>query len=166
MPSDETFADVLRANEAYARDFRLAGVEARAARGLAIVTCIDSRIEPLTMVGLQPGDAKILRNAGGRITDDVLADLVLASYLLGVERIMVIAHTDCRMAVAHEGVLHEAARMAGAPDTRQLNFRVAPDQEGALRADIDRLRATPHFQSTRIGGFIYDVSTGRLRQIC
>jgi carbonic anhydrase len=166
VPGDKTFEDVLRANEAYAEDFRLAGVEARAARGLAIVTCIDSRIEPLGMVGLQPGDAKIIRNAGARVTNDVLADLVLASHVLGVERVMVIAHTDCRMAVAHEDVLHEAVRAAGAPDTRQLNFRVAPDQEGALRADIDLLRATPHLQTTLVGGFLYDVSTGRLRQIC
>jgi carbonic anhydrase len=166
VSSDETFADVLRANEAYAENFDLAGIEARAARGLAIVTCIDSRIEPLAMTGLQPGDAKIIRNAGGRVTDDVIADLVLASHLLGVKRVMVIAHTDCRMAVAHEDVLHEAVRVAGAPDTRQLNFRVAPDQEGALRADIDLVRATPHLQSVRAGGFIYDVSTGRLRQIC
>ena len=166
MPGDETFADVLRANEAYAQDFGLAGVKASAARGVAIVTCIDSRIEPLTMVGMKPGDAKIIRNAGGRVTDDVLADLVLAAHVLGVERIMVIAHTDCRMAVAHEDVLHEAVRAAGAPDTRGMRFRVAPDQEGALGADVERLRATPHLQSMQIGGFIYDVATGRLRQVC
>jgi carbonic anhydrase len=166
VPSDETFADVLRANKTYSEDFRLAGIEARTARGLAIVTCIDSRIEPLAMAGLQPGDAKIIRNAGGRVTDDVLADLVLASHLLGVDRAMVIAHTDCRMAVADEDVLHDAVRAAGAPDTRGLKFRVAPDQEAALRADVDRLRETPHLAHVRVGGFLYDVATGRLTTVC
>ena len=108
-------------------------MEARAARGLAIVTCIDSRIEPLEMFGLRPGDAKILRNAGGRVTDDVLGDLVLGAYLLGVERVMVMQHTDCRMAVPDEDSLHDAVRKAGGRDTSAFAFRVAPDQEAALR---------------------------------
>ncbi|MDX6542156.1 MAG: carbonic anhydrase [Gaiellales bacterium] len=166
MPSDETFGDVLRANHEYAEDFRLAGIEARAARGLAIVTCIDSRIEPLDMLGLQPGDAKIIRNAGGRVTADVLADLVLASHLLGVTRTMVIAHTDCRMSPMQEDDLHDALRAAGAPDTRELSFRAAPDQEAALRADVELLRGTPHLARVQVGGFRYDVSTGRVTQIC
>ena len=84
---DEVFADVLGANDAYAQGFRLAGLPARAAAGLAILTCMDSRIEPLPLLGLRPGDAKILRNAGARVTDDVLRTLVLASYLLGVDRV-------------------------------------------------------------------------------
>ena len=74
--------------------FHTTGLEARAAQGLAVLTCIDSRIEPLAMLGLRPGDAKILRNAGARVTSDVLRSLVLASNLLGVERVMLIAHTD------------------------------------------------------------------------
>ena len=84
MAGDETFDDVLAANEAYAQGFRLEGLEPVAAKGLAVLTCMDSRIEPLAMLGLAPGDAKILRNAGARVTDDVLRTLVLASYLLGV----------------------------------------------------------------------------------
>ena len=87
---ERSFQDVLEANEAYVSGFRLKGLQATAARGLAILTCMDSRIEPLGMLGLDPGDAKILRNAGARVTDDVLRTLVLASYLLGVDRAMVI----------------------------------------------------------------------------
>src|SRR5215210_3598807 len=98
VSADATFDDVLAANEAYASGFRLRDLEARAAEGLAVLTCMDSRIEPLAMLGLQPGDAKILRNAGARVTDDALRTLVLASYLLGVDRAMVVAHTHCRMA--------------------------------------------------------------------
>src|SRR3954469_9418989 len=98
----DPFGHELAANDQYARGFALGGLEPVAARGLAVLTCMDSRIEPLTMLGLQPGDAKILRNAGARVTDDVLRTLVLASYLLGVDRAMVVAHTRCKMAAGSE----------------------------------------------------------------
>lgn len=166
MPSDQTFADVLADNEAYARDFRLAGLQARAARGLAVLTCIDSRIEPLKMLGLVPGDAKILRNAGARVTDDVLRTLVLASYLLGVDRVMVIAHTNCRMATGSEEDVHVAIDEAGGPDTRSLNFLVTSDQAAAVRADVGRVRSWPYLTRLQVGGFLYDVDTGRLTQLC
>jgi carbonic anhydrase len=163
---DGTFADVLAANEAYADEFRLAGLEARAAKGLAVLTCMDSRIEPLTMLGLAPGDAKILRNAGARVTDDVLRTLVLASYLLGVDRAMVVAHTKCRMASGDEDDIHAALDEAGSPDTRSLAFLVTDDQEGTVREDVQRLRSFPYLTRLRVGGFIYDVDTGRLAQVC
>jgi carbonic anhydrase len=160
------FGDVLAANDAYAQAFRLAGLSASAARGLAVLTCIDSRIEPLAMLGLDPGDAKILRNAGARVTDDVLRTLVLASYLLGVDRLMVIAHTDCRMVAADEEELHAAIEDAGGPDTRSVPFLVARDQKRTLQADVERVRSSPHLSRLEVGGFLYDVHTGRLSQIC
>ncbi|NUT54968.1 MAG: carbonic anhydrase [Thermoleophilia bacterium] len=166
MSGDETFADVLAANEAYAHDFRLAGLEPVAAKGLAVLTCMDSRIEPLTMLGLRPGDAKILRNAGARVTDDVLRTLVLASYLLGVDRAMVVAHTRCRMAAGDEEDVHAAVAEAGGPDTRSLAFLVSPDQEETVRADVQRIRSWPYLERLALGGFLYDVDTGRLTQIC
>ncbi len=166
MPEDATFADVLAANEEYARDFRLAGLQAHAARGLAVLTCIDSRIEPLAMLGLGPGDAKILRNAGARVTDDVLRTLVLASYLLGVDRAMVIAHTECRMAGGGEDEVHTAVEDAGGPDTRSLAFLVSSDQEETVRADVQRVRSWPYLTRLQVGGYLYDVETGRLSRIC
>jgi len=166
VPSDQTFADVLAANETYAHDFRLAGLPAHAARGLAVLTCIDSRIEPLAMLGLRPGDAKILRNAGARVTDDVLRTLVLASYLLGVDRAMVIAHTNCRMAAGSEDDVHAAVGEAGGPDTRSLAFLVTSDQEATVYADVQRVQSWPYLTSLRVGGFLYDVDTGRLTQLC
>jgi carbonic anhydrase len=165
MTSDETFADVLAANVAYAQRFTHGGLQGRAARGLAVLTCMDSRIEPLAMLGLDPGDAKILRNAGARVTADVLRTLVLASYLLGVDRLMVIAHTDCRMS-GNEDDVHAAVRDAGGPDTRDLTFLVTDDQEGAVRADVELVRSSPHLANLRVGGFRYDVETGRLTQLC
>jgi len=166
MPGEETFADVLAANEAYAHDFRLAGLESRAARGLAVLTCMDSRIEPLKMLGIEPGDAKILRNAGARVTDDVLRTLVLASYLLGVDRAMVVAHTKCRMAAGGEDDVHAAVAKAGGPDTRSLAFLVTDDQEATLHADVQRVRSWPYLSRLEVGGFLYDVDTGRVRQLC
>lgn len=166
MPADDSFADVLAANERYARDFRLTGLEPRAARGLAVLTCMDSRIEPLAMLGLEPGDAKILRNAGARVTDDVLRTLALATYLLGVERAMVVAHTRCRMTAASEAEVHTAIDEAGGPDTRSLSFLVASDQRATVRSDVQRLRSWPYLERLQVGGFLYDVDTGRLRRLC
>jgi carbonic anhydrase len=166
VSSDPTFADVLAANAAYAHEFQLAGLEPRAAKGLAVLTCIDSRIEPLRMLGLEPGDAKILRNAGARVTDDVLRTLVLASYLLGVDRTMVVAHTKCRMASGDENDIHAALDEAGGPDTRSLAFLVTDDQEATLRADVQRVRSWPYLSRLRVGGFLYDVDSGGLTQLC
>ena len=166
MAGDATFDDVLAANEAYADEFRLAGLEPVAAKGLAVLTCMDSRIEPLAMLGLRPGDAKILRNAGARVTDDVLRTLVLASYLLGVDRAMIVAHTKCRMAAGEEEDVHEAVADAGGPDTRSLAFLVTADQEQTVRSDVQRVRSWPYLTQLQVGGFLYDVDTGLLKRLC
>ncbi len=165
MSGDATFDDLLRANAAYVGEFGLAGVAAGAARGLAILTCIDSRIEPLGMFGLQPGDAMIIRNAGGRVTDEVLADLVVATHLLRVERVMLLQHTDCRMAAPDEAAIHDAVQQAGAPDTSAFAFRVVPDREAALRADVELVEATPALADVRVGGFVYDVASGGVTRV-
>jgi carbonic anhydrase len=166
MTDDSIFTDVLEANKTYVQEFRLGGLPPVATRGLAVVTCMDSRIEPLAMLGLQPGDAKIVRNAGARVTDDVLRTLVLASYLLGVERAMVIAHTNCRMAAGSEDAVHEAVSAAGGPDTRSLAFLATDDQEATLREDVQRVRSWPYLSRLTVGGFVYDVESGRLTQLC
>jgi carbonic anhydrase len=162
----DPFADVLAANAEYVTQFRLAGLEPVAARGLAVLTCMDSRIEPLAMLGLAPGDAKIVRNAGARVTDDVLRTFVVARHLLGVERIMVVAHTGCRMAGLTEQELHDAVLAAGGPDTRHLSFLVATDQAEALRSDVARVQSSPFLADTASGGFLYDVDSGRLSRVC
>lgn len=156
---------MLAANDTYASRFQLAGLEAKAAKGLAVLTCMDSRIDPLGMLGLAPGDAKILRNAGARVTDDVLRTLVLAGYLLGVDRLMVVAHTNCRMSTAEEAI-HTAIRDAGGPDTRSISFLTTEDQENALVADVQRVRSWPYLDHLTVGGFMYDLHNGRLRRVC
>ncbi len=102
----DSFRDLIRANDDFVNGFQHSELTGTARKGLAIITCMDSRINPLAVVGMQAGDAKILRNAGARVTDDVLRTLVLASYLLGVNRVLVMPHTDCRMARDDEATIH------------------------------------------------------------
>ncbi len=163
---EEPFADVVAANDEYAREFSLRGLAGRAAKGLAVLTCIDTRIEPLAMLGLAPGDAKILRNAGARVNDDVLKTLVVAVHLLGVERAMVVAHTDCRMSAASEDEIHAAIASAGGPDTRGLSLAVGAGREETLCRDVERIRSFAYLAGVEAGGFLYDVESGRLQRIC
>lgn len=166
IADEDPFATELQANQAYARRFALTGLEPVAAAGLAVVTCMDSRIEPLQMLGLRPGDAKILRNAGARVTDDVLRTLVLAVHLLGVGRVLVVPHLRCRMSAEDEDHVHAAILAASGVDTRSLELRPAPDVRAALRADVQRIRSSPYLPPDLVvGGAVYDVDTGALDQV-
>ena len=160
---NEKFSDIAFANEKFVKNFQHSQLTGTAKKGLAIVTCMDSRISPLAAVGMQAGDAKILRNAGARVTDDVLRTLVLASYLLGVNRVLVMPHTDCRMASEDESSIHETIKNQFGVDTRSLEFRMVPDQQAALANDIARIRSYPLLQKdVAVAGAIYSVSTGKL----
>lgn len=158
----DPFGDVLLSNDEYSRSYEDAGLPGKAARGLAVVTCMDSRINPLAMLGLQPGDAKILRNAGARVTDDVLRTLVLAVHLLEVDRVMVVPHTNCRMTSATDADVHREMLRLGF-DTRSLDFHTIADQVETLRHDVQKVRSSPYLPAGLpvIGG-IYSVTTGRI----
>jgi carbonic anhydrase len=162
----DSFADIFSANETFVEGFQHSELTGTARKGLAIVTCMDSRISPLAVVGMQAGDAKILRNAGARVTDDVLRTLVLASYLLGVNRVLVMPHTDCRMARDDEATIHATIEEQFGVDTRSLEFKTVSDQRAALKLDISRIRAYPLLRSgVVVRGAIYDVTTGRLSPV-
>jgi carbonic anhydrase len=167
QPTDSApFADLLRANRAYADSHHLAGFDGVARAGVAMVTCMDSRIDPLGMIGLQPGDAKILRNPGGRVTDGTLVALVLGVHLLGVQRILVVEHTRCAMASETGQELKARLSDSSGQDASWLRLEVIDDQEATLRADVARVREHPLIGSTvTIGGFIYDVDTGLLSPV-
>lgn len=155
--------DVLDANATYAAAFDDQGMSGVAARGLAIVTCMDSRIDPLAVVGMSKGDVKILRNAGGRVTDDVLRTLVLAVYLLGVTRVLVMPHTNCKMASASEDEIHRTIQDEYGIDTRSVEIRTVEDTGAALAYDLTRIRSYPLLPNDLVvAGAIYDVATGRL----
>ena len=157
---------MLAANAQFASGFEHSELTGTARRGLAIVTCMDSRISPLAVTGMQAGDAKILRNAGARVTDDVLRTLVLASYLLGVNRVLVMPHTDCRMASADEATIHSTIEEQFGVNTRSLEFRTVSDQRAALAIDVTRIRSYPLLQKgVSVAGAIYNVSTGQLEPV-
>lgn len=157
------FEDVLAANAEYVRDHVDTGLSGWAQRGLAVITCMDSRIDPLAVVGMQPGDVKILRNAGARVTDDVLRTLVLATYLLGVRRVLVMPHTDCKMASGEEADIHQAILEKSGVDTRSIEIRTVSDQRSALITDVTRIRTYPLLPDDLVaGGAILDIRTGRL----
>lgn len=165
FPHDR-FDDLLAANAEYQREFKYSNLTGRAQKGLAIVTCMDSRINPLSVVGMRSGDAKILRNAGARVTEDVLRTLVLATYLLGVDRILVMPHTDCRMAKGDESQIHEHIEKEFGVDTRSLEFRTVSDQMAALSTDVQRIRSYPLLpKNVAVGGAIYDVKTGGITAV-
>ena len=163
FPANE-FADVLAANAKYETGFENQHLTGTAAKGLAIITCMDSRISPLAIVGMSPGDVKILRNAGARVTDDVLRTLVLATFLLGVNRVLVMPHTDCRMASATESEIHDLILKDHDVDTRSVEFRTVTDQADALLTDVMRIRTYPLMASgVTVAGAIFDVHTGKLK---
>lgn len=164
--SSEDFADLLTHNRQYAEGFGLGGFDGIAREGVAIVTCMDSRIEPLAMVGLTHGDAKIFRNPGGRVTDAALEALVLGVHLLNVSRIMVIPHTRCAMTQMTENELREKITELSGQDAWWQHFHVVPDQRAALVEDTLRVTSHPLIgDRARVGGFLYDVDTGLLEQV-
>jgi len=162
---DDAFDDLLTANRAFAADFSLSVFDGGAHAGVAIVTCMDSRIDPLRLVGLEPGDAKIFRNPGGRVTDAALEALVLGVHLLKVDRILVVPHTRCAVASNTERELHERVAASAGTDVSWQRFHVVDDQVAALGEDVHRVRSHPLIPDrVAVGGFLYDVDTGLLER--
>lgn len=165
----DAFSDILDANRSYAEhDFALAGIASTAARQLGVLTCIDTRIDPLAMLGLKAGDAKIFRNAGARITLDALRSLTLATHLLNVKRVMIVGHTNCAMNATPEQ-MHDKLVAAGAPDfdapDAPFDLALATDPIATLVADVERLVSCPSIApGVVVAGFRYDVDTGRITQ--
>jgi carbonic anhydrase len=159
------FDDLIAANREFAEAFDLGGFDGVAHAGVAIVTCMDSRIDPLRMLGLRHGDAKIFRNPGGRVTLPALEALVLAVHLLGVNRILIIPHTQCAMATNSEAELRERVGESAGQDASWQTFHTIDDQMAALEEDVRKVEAHPLIpDSVEVGGFLYDVDTGLIDQ--
>jgi carbonic anhydrase len=162
----DSFSAEITANDGYIKTFKYSGLTGTAQKGLAIVTCMDSRINPLSVVGMRSGDAKILRNAGARVTDDVLRTLVLATYLLGVERILIMPHTNCRMAQVDDVEIHREIDTKYGIDTSEIEFKTVPDQRQALIEDVQKVRSYRLInKDVIVGGAIYDVATGKITPV-
>lgn len=159
------FEDLIEANHNFAESFSLKGFDGVAAAGVAIVTCMDSRIDPLGMLGLSPGDAKIFRNPGGRVTAAALEAIVLGVHLLNVNRVLVIPHTRCAMASSTEQEMRQKVGESAGQDASWQTFSVVPDQLDALAQDVAKVRTHPLVpQSVLVGGFLYDVDNGLITQ--
>ena len=162
----DSFKDALEANDQYIKTFKYSELTGTAQQGLAIVTCMDSRINPLSVVGMKSGDAKILRNAGARVTDDVLRTLVLATYLLGVQRILIMPHTNCRMAQVDDVEIHREIDTKFGIDTSEIEFKTVADQRQALIEDVQKVRSYRLLnKDVVVGGAIYDVATGKITPV-
>lgn len=161
----DMFDDLLAANQRYASTFAHADVQAPTRKHLAVVTCMDTRIDPLAVLGLAVGDAKIIRNAGGRVTDDALRSLVLAMAFLDVTHIVVMHHTRCALAGQSDdevrGALPEERR-GGVADGPLLAM---PDPDAALRADVEAVRRCPQLTGAVVEGWRYDVATGTVARM-
>ena len=164
-PVPPPFDDLLAANRKFAETFGLSGFDGVAHAGVAVVTCMDSRIDPLGMLGLKPGDAKIFRNPGGRVTEQALEALVLGVHLLNVDRILVVPHTRCAMAGSTLEELRSRVGASAGQDASWQSFGVVADQEAALADDVRKVRTHPLIPaSVEVGGFLYDVDTGLLER--
>ena len=159
------FDDLIDANQRWAATTEVGGFDGVARAGVAIVTCMDSRIQPLEMVGLGLGDAKIFRNPGGRVTAQALEALVLGAHLLNVQRILIVPHTRCAVASSTEAELRHRVEESAGEDASWQPFHVVTDQLQALADDVQKVRTHPLIpDSVHVGGFLYDVDTGLLRR--
>lgn len=151
-------AELLAANEGYAAA-RAAVADPRPSRRLAVVTCMDARIDVFDVLGLHLGDAHVIRNAGGRVTEDVLRSLALSSHVLGVDTVVVMQHTGCGL----EGVTDEELRRRTGAD---LVFHPIADHASALKEDLEVLRTVPYLQPVSVvAGFVYDVESGEIDDV-
>jgi carbonic anhydrase len=158
--------EVLVANQLYARTHELRKLTPRPERKLAVLTCMDTRLSIQTL-GLKTADAHIIRNAGGIVTDDTLRSLLVSHYLLGTEEFMVINHTDCGLMHANEQDLRTRIQnRAGTAAVSPSFFYAFQNIEENVRNQLQKLRSHPWVpQSVAVRGFVYDVTTGLLREI-
>ncbi len=139
--------------------------EARPTRAIAVVTCMDARIDPAAALGLEPGEAHVLRNAGAAVTDDVIRSLAISQRLLGTREVMVIGHTLCGMQGLdeHELTAELAAKAGVTPAWAIESFA---DLDDGVRGSVERVRQSPFLEHRdRVRGFVYDVRTGGLREV-
>ena len=157
--------EFLSNNAAYAGQFSKGTLPMPPAREIAVVACMDARLETGVLLGLVEGDAHVIRNAGGVVTDDVIRSLTISQRLLGTREIMLIHHTDCGMLTFEDGELRKAIQKETGirPSFAMEAFS---DLEEEVRQSIARIRASPFLvHKDEVRGFVYEVETGRLREV-
>jgi carbonic anhydrase len=155
----------LKANEAYAAGFKKGELALPPARRVAVVVCMDARIDPARALGLEEGDAHVIRNAGGRITD-ALRSLAISQTLLGTQEVVIVHHTDCGMLTFTDESIRRQLRKERQVDADSVAFLPFADLDTSVRDDISAYHASPLVRhDVPVRGFVYDVKTGRLREV-
>ena len=153
---------VRSANETYAAGFGKGDLPMPPGRAFAVVTCMDARIDPAKMLGLEEGDAHVIRNAGGLVTDDALRSLIISHWLLGTQSALVIAHEGCGMLTFTNDDIHEKL----GPDSEHVDFLPFPDAAARVRESVAAIEESPLLpDSFAVTGFVYDVETGPLEAV-
>ncbi len=159
--------DALHANQDYAAQFEMGGLAMPPAKKLAVLACMDARLDVAQILGLKPGDAHVIRNAGGIATEDAIRSLIISHHLLGTQEFMVINHTDCGMLTFKDHDLTERLkRETGAIGVVPAAFHSFTNLDQNVREQVLKIRAHPWLpRQIPVRGFVYDVKTGRLREV-
>ncbi len=157
--------EVRAANEAYARNFSKGDLPMPPGRKFAVVACMDARLDPARALGLEEGDAHVIRNAGGRAAD-ALRSLAISQQLLGTEAVIIVHHTDCGMLTFDNATMHGICQERLGVDASDIDFLPFSDLEQSVRDDIDIVRSSPLIpDDVAVTGFVYDVTTGRIHEV-
>ena len=157
--------DVLKNNAQYAQGFDKAALGAPPALGMAVVACMDARLDTHKLLGLEEGDAHVIRNAGGVVTDDVIRSLVISQRLLGTREIVLVHHSDCGMMTFRDDDVKDDIQ-ADTGLRPAFAMEAFGDLEGDVRQSIARIQASPFIPvKDQIRGFVYDCATGRLNEV-
>jgi carbonic anhydrase len=160
------YEETLAANRQYAERFSLGHLAMPPVRKLAVVACMDARLTVEQFLGLKTGEAHVIRNAGGLVTDDALRSLIISSRLLGTRTFYVVQHTECGMLTFRDQQLREQLQKETGQDASHLHFHAFTDVEASVREQLQRIRENPFLpHDIDVHGFVYDVHTGRLREI-
>lgn len=158
-----TIDELLANNAAYARDMSYGELGSPPSKKLAVVACMDARIDVHRILGLEPGDAHVIRNAGGVVTEDVLRSLAVSQHALGTRQVILIQHTECGMLRLDEETLKaQIERDAGSAPAFPLGS--FSDLGSSLAASVERIESSPYLLTEVVRGFVYDVRTGRLEE--
>lgn len=154
------------ANRAFTRSFDRGDLAMPPARGVAVLTCMDARLDPAKFLGLDIGDAHVVRNAGGRASDDALRSLIISSWLLGTREFVVIHHTDCGMLTFGDDDLRSRLERETGGDASHLEFLPFSDLDQSVRDDVERIRSDKFLPpGVTVSGHVYDVRKGELRDV-
>src|SRR5215211_1956538 len=157
--------ELLNANEAYADGFTKGDLPMPPGRRFAVVACMDARLDPARALGLEEGDAHVIRNAGGRAAD-ALRSLVISQRLLGTQEVLVVHHTDCGMLTFDNPTLYGICREELGADASDIDFLPFSDLEQSVREDVELIRSSPLIaKNTPVTGFVYDVQTGKIHEV-